>query len=277
MDETLGRIEHTVLGPETTPADVEAVMEAAMTHGMRACVPPCYVAEAAAYAPEVPLTTVVAFPHGQTDSAIASAEAEAAWAAGADEVDLVANVGLLKGEDLDRLETGLEEVVASVPIPVKVIVQAPRLDEADLHRVADVVASSGADFLKTATGYGPGGATEADVALLAEYLPVKASGGIGTWAEAAAMFEAGADRIGTSSGAAIAAEYEAQGDEDDGSGEADGGDEANERDEVDGGGEEAEDADDADAGGNAEGPNQTTLSEQAALDKGDSVGDEDPA
>lgn len=210
MDETLGRIEHTVLGPETTPADVHAVMEAAMKHGMRACVPPCYVADAAEYAPNVPLTTVVAFPHGQTDPTVAAAEAEAAWKAGADEVDLVANVGLLNGDELDRLETGLTEVVASVPVPVKVIVQAPRLDEADLHRMADVVVSSGAAYLKTATGYGPGGATEADVALLAEYLPVKASGGIRTWDEAEAMFEAGADRIGTSSGAALAAEYEPQ-------------------------------------------------------------------
>jgi deoxyribose-phosphate aldolase len=250
MDETLGRIEHTVLGPETTPADVQAVLEAAMKHGLRACVPACYAADAAASAPNVPLTTVAAFPHGQTDPTVAAAEAEAAWKAGVDEVDLVANVGLLKADDLDRLDTGLEEVVATVPVPVKVIVQAPRLDEADLHRVADVVASSGAAYLKTATGYGPGGATEADVALLAEYLPVKASGGIGTWDEAAAMFEAGADRIGTSSGAAIAAEYEAQADEANEVGEAPDG---------------ADGAADPVAGGDDEGPEQTTLGDQAAL------------
>jgi deoxyribose-phosphate aldolase len=92
---------------------------------------------------------------------------------------------------------------------VKVIIETPLLTDAEKHRAAEAAVDADAAFLKTATGFGGGGATVEDVSLLAAYLPVKASGGIGSWSDAKAMFDAGADRIGASSGVEIATEYRA--------------------------------------------------------------------
>jgi deoxyribose-phosphate aldolase len=202
-----GRIEHTVLGPETTPDDVVAVLDAAIEYGMRACIPPCYLELAESYAPAVDVSTVVGFPHGQHTTDAKCREATGAWEAGAAELDVVMNVGRLRAGEDEAVESELAEVVAAVPVPVKVIVEAPLLSEAELRRAAEAVTAADADFLKTATGFADGGATVDDVALMSEFLPVKASGGVGSWADARAMFEAGAERIGASSGDVIAREY----------------------------------------------------------------------
>jgi deoxyribose-phosphate aldolase len=208
MNDVPARIEHTVLGPTTTWADVTAVLDAAMREGMRACIPPCYVADAADYAPGVDIATVVGFPHGQHATAVKCAEAQQAWDDGADELDVVANVGRLRGGADDAVEADLAEVVAAVPVPVKVIVEAPLLDDEQLRRACQAAVDADADFVKTATGFSDGGATVEDVDLMSEYLPVKASGGVGSWEQAKAMFDAGAERIGASSGDAIVAEYQ---------------------------------------------------------------------
>lgn len=207
MDDVPARIEHTVLGPTTTWADVTTVLDTAREEGLAACLPPCYVAEAADYAPDVTLVTVVGFPHGQHTTATKCTEARDAWQDGADELDVVANVGRFRGSGADAVRAELAEIVATVPVPVKVIVEAPLLDEAELREICTAAADADADFVKTATGFAAGGATVEDVAVMSESLPVKASGGIGSWAEAEAMFEAGAERIGASSGDVIVAEY----------------------------------------------------------------------
>jgi len=200
------RIDHTVLGPTTTPEDVRTVLDEASSHGMNACVPPCYVARAAEDAPEVSLVTVVGFPHGQHDPEIKRREAERAREAGADELDVVLNVGRLLDGDRDAVREEIEGVVAAVPLPVKVIVEAPLLRAPALRDACAVAREAGADMVKTATGVG-GGATVRDVTVMAEYLPVKASGGIGDYETAAAMLDAGADRIGASAGVAILEEF----------------------------------------------------------------------
>jgi len=202
MDSVADRIEHTVLGPTTTWGDVQAVLDDAIEHGMRVCIPPCYVERADDYA-NVSLTTVIDFPHGQSRTPAVAEAAKQAWNDGADEIDMVCNVGQLKAGEDDAVRETVAEVVATVPIPVKVIVEAPLLTESEKHRIGEIGADAGADFLKTATGFSEGGATVADVALLSQYRPVKASGGVGSWAEAEAMFEAGAERIGASSGVQI--------------------------------------------------------------------------
>ena len=207
MDDIPARIEHTVLGPTTTWADVTDVLDTAIREGLRACLPPCYVGRAAEYAPNIDIATVVGFPQGQQTTAVKCHEARHAWEEGADELDVVANLGRLRGGEDDALDADLAEVVAAVPVPVKVIVEAPLLDEAKLRRVCQAAVDADADFVKTATGFADGGATVEDVALMSEYLPVKASGGIGSWEQAKAMFEAGAERIGASSGDVIVAEY----------------------------------------------------------------------
>jgi deoxyribose-phosphate aldolase len=207
MDDVADRIEHTVLGPTTTWEAVRDTLDTAMQYGMRACIPPCYVAQASEYAPGVDVATVVGFPHGQHTPEVNSTEATRAWEDGADELDMVANLGLL-GDP--AFEAGVSEVVASVPVPVKVIVESHLLAESDLRVACEAVASADAAFVKTSTGFSDGGATVADVAVMSEYLPVKASGGVGSWEAAAAMFDAGAERIGASSGDTIVREYREQ-------------------------------------------------------------------
>lgn len=214
------RIDHTVLGPETTPAAVRAALDEAAAAGMNACVPPCHVPLAADHAPGVTLVTVVGFPHGTHAPATKRGEAVDAWRAGADELDVVANVGRVLAGEVDAVREELESVVAAVPVPVKVIVEAPLLDDAALGRACAAARDAGAAMLKTATGFadsevqgtsgnrtksGDVGATVADVELMSEYLPVKASGGVGDYATAMAMLDAGAERIGASSGPAILA------------------------------------------------------------------------
>ncbi|MXR50606.1 deoxyribose-phosphate aldolase [Halovenus sp. WSH3] len=206
MDDIPSRIEHTVLGPETTWEDVRNVLDTAEEYGMRACVPPCYVEEATEYAPETEVATVIGFPHGQHTVSTKCTEATEAWQAGAGEIDIVPNLGHASG-DTERFHDEVAEIVAAVPIPVKVILETSLFDEETLETLAREAAAADVDFLKTATGFADGGATVADVELLAEFAPVKASGGVGSWAFASELFDAGAERIGASSGDVIVREY----------------------------------------------------------------------
>lgn len=199
MDDVANRIEHTVLGPKTGWKAVVETLDGALLDGMRACVPPWAVAKASEYAPTVALTTVVGFPHGQHTTRTKCAEATEAWNAGADEVAVVGNFGLLEREE-DEFEHELAEIVAAVPIPVSVIVEAPMLDDRQLKEACEAVASADAAFIQTATGFNGGGATVGDVEVMSQYLSVKASGGVDSWAFAEDLFAAGAERIGTEQG-----------------------------------------------------------------------------
>jgi deoxyribose-phosphate aldolase len=196
-------IDHTVLGPETTPAAVERTCQEAHEHGMNVCVPPCYVEEANHQAWDLTVATVVGFPHGQHTPAAKRSEAEVAWQDGADELDLVVNVGRIKAGENEAVERELAEVIAAVPLPVKVIIETALLTDKEKHRTCEAATGAGATMVKTSTGFADGGATVEDVTLMSEYLPVKASGGIGSYEEAMAMVEAGAERLGASSGVAI--------------------------------------------------------------------------
>ena len=197
-------IDHTVLGPATTPADARRCLSEAADHGMNACIPPCYLSLAESF-PETTVATVVGFPHGQHDPETKREEATLAWQNGADELDVVLNVGRLKAGEDDAVRVELAEVVAGVPTPVKVIVEAPLLTDDELNRACECAVAADAAMVKTATGFADGGATVADVERMAEYLPVKASGGIGSYDDAVAMVGAGAERIGASSGVEILA------------------------------------------------------------------------
>jgi deoxyribose-phosphate aldolase len=199
------RIEHTVLGPTTTRDDAVAAAETAADLGARVCVPPVHVPAAVDAGPDV--VTVVGFPHGHHATEVKCAEAARAWEDGAAEIDAVADLGSARAGDWAAVEADIAEVVSAVPVPVKAIVEAPLLSEAELRRACEAARDAGADFVKTATGFADGGATVADVSVMAEYLPVKASGGIGSWERAKAMFEAGAERIGASAGDTILREY----------------------------------------------------------------------
>ncbi|MFC6767641.1 deoxyribose-phosphate aldolase [Natrinema soli] len=210
-------IDHTVLGPETTPADVRAVLDDAREHGMNACIPPYAVELAAEYAPNVTLATVIGFPHGQHAPDVKRREGVTAWQDGADELDVVINVGRLRAGEDDAVRAELAELVAAVPIPVKVIIETALLSDAEKRRACEAARAADAAMVKTSTGFASGasekqrangeavsaGATIPDVELMSEYLPVKASGGVGSYDQAVAMLEAGAERIGASSGVEI--------------------------------------------------------------------------
>jgi len=205
--ELAASIDHTVLGPETALDDVTAVLDEAADYGMNACIPPCYVAEADEYAPDVTLATVVGFPHGQHATAAKREEAAIAYEDGADELDMVLNIGRLKAGDREAVRADIEEVVAAVPVPVKVIIETALLTDEDKRAACEAAAEADAAFVKTSTGFADGGAEVPDVELMSEYLPVKASGGVGDYETAKAMLDAGAERIGASSGVAIVEDF----------------------------------------------------------------------
>jgi len=219
MEDLPARIDHTVLGPSTTPADVDEAVATAADLGTNVCVPPGYVARAASALDErdargrdPAVVTVIGFPHGQNASPVRRHEAALAADDGADELDVVMDVGRLLGGEPSAVESDLAGVLAAVDVPVKAIVCAPLLTDAGggaLETACEIAADVGCSHVKTATGFNGGGASVEAVERMADYLPVKASGGIGSWPEARAMLDAGAERIGASSGDVIVEEWRA--------------------------------------------------------------------
>lgn len=208
------RIEHTLLKPEATVKDIMRLCDEAQQHHLYAvCVNPCYVplAKHLLQGTEVKVVTVVGFPLGATFSSVKALEAKTAMEEHADEIDMVMNVSAFKTGDYAAVTEDIRRVVeAAAPCPVKVIIEAAYLTPREKRTACRIIADGGAKFVKTSTGFGKGGATVEDVKLLREEadkygLKVKAAGGIRDAETAKAMVEAGADRIGTSAGAAIAA------------------------------------------------------------------------
>ena len=207
-------LEHTLLKPEATAVAIcKLCSEAKAYHLLGVCINACYVslAKKELQGSAVKVVTVVGFPLGADVSAVKALAAKTAVQDGADEVDMVLNVGAVKNNDWQLVEEDIKAVVqASAPKPVKVIIEACLLTDAEKVRACQAIAKAGAAFVKTSTGFNKGGATVEDVKLLAAEakklgLKVKAAGGIRDAKAAAAMLAAGAERIGTSAGAVIAA------------------------------------------------------------------------
>ena len=204
-------LDHTLLKPDATPAAVlELCREAAALGAFAACVNPVHVA-AAAHALAGSATrvcAVVGFPLGASTPAIKAAEAAAAIADGAAEIDMVLAIGHLLAGDEQHVARDIAGVVAaSAGRTVKVIVESALLDPPTLTRACQIAVAAGATYVKTSTGMGPGGATVAAVATMraavGPTIGVKASGGIRDWPSARALLAAGATRIGTSQAAAL--------------------------------------------------------------------------
>ena len=206
-------IDHTLLKPDATDDQIRALCaEAAKAGFASACVNPCHVPLVVACLAGSPVQTcaVVGFPLGASASRIKAAEAALAVAQGAAEVDMVLNVGFLKSGRAADVESDIRAVVAAAAgAVVKVILETCFLSDAEKRTACGLAVAAGAHFVKTSTGFGSGGATAADVRLLREAvgpdIGVKASGGIRTLADALAMLDAGASRIGTSAGVEIIA------------------------------------------------------------------------
>lgn len=208
------RIDHTLLKPEATAADVVALCrEANQLEVAAVCVSPTLLPlPAGLLQPGIRVATVCGFPSGAHHPQIKANEAALAVEHGADEVDVVLDLGAARAGDWDTVTAGLAEVRAAVPAPVtlKVICESAALDPDQLARACRAAEEAGADYVKTSTGFHPsGGATVDAVRLMAEVvggrLGVKASGGIRTRDQALAMVAAGATRLGTSSSATILA------------------------------------------------------------------------
>ena len=204
-------IDHTLLKPEATPADVEKLCREAADHGFAAvCVNPVFVELSAGFlkGTNVGLATVVGFPLGATTTSIKTREAWEALKQGATEIDMVMSVGFFKGGNLVAVQRDIAEVVrvAEGKI-VKVILETSLLTPDEIATASKLAADAGAAYVKTSTGFGSRGASVEDVRKMKEAVGerclIKASGGIRTREVALAMVEAGASRIGTSAGVAI--------------------------------------------------------------------------
>lgn len=208
-------IDHTVLRPEATRADVLRLCQEAKQHGFIVIfVPPCYAREAVAAVAGTPVRVgiPVGFPLGGHATATKVAEALEGVRDGATVLDMVINVSRLKSGDLDAVRQDIAEVVRATPqAEHKVILETCYLTDQEKMTACRLVVEAGADYVKTSTGFGAGGATVADVTLMkaavAGKAKVKASGGIRDWNSARAMLEAGADRIGTSASLRILEEW----------------------------------------------------------------------
>jgi len=206
-------VDHTLLKPEATPDDIRRLCDEGARHGFAAVVVnPCNVALAAKHlaAAKVPVASVAGFPLGAARTDVKLLEAERVLADGAREVDMVICIGALKAGDYKAVAgeiRALAEACHRRKALLKVILECALLNDDEKRHGAKLAVSAGADFVKTSTGFGPGGATVEDVALLRRVAGgdagVKAAGGIRTLAAAAQMLAAGASRIGTSSGIAI--------------------------------------------------------------------------
>ena len=204
-------IDHTLLKPESTREQISKLLEEAKKYQFASvCVNPTWVkycAETLADT-DVKVCTVVGFPLGATTPDVKAFETKEAIQNGADEIDMVINIGALKSGEYQLVEDDIRAVVeASGDKIVKVIIEACLLTDEEKVLASELSVKAGADFVKTSTGFSTGGATVADVKLMRQtvgpHIGVKAAGGARSLADAQAFIEAGATRLGTSSGVAI--------------------------------------------------------------------------
>ena len=208
LSRILSMVDHTLLKPESTWAQIQEICDDAIKYGTATvCIPASYVARCRAYmdakASKVGVCTVIGFPTGYSTTASKVFETADAVKNGADEVDMVINIGMLKdGRDEDVLAeiNAIKEACAGRPL--KVIIETCLLTEDEKVRMCDIVNKSDADFINTITGFSTAGATFDDVALMAKHMKagkqIKAAGGISSLDDAEKFIELGATRLGTS-------------------------------------------------------------------------------
>lgn len=204
-------IDHTILKPTATKEQIaELCQQALLNHFASVCINPCFVKLAAEMlkGSDVKTCTVIGFPLGANTTEVKAFEAKKAIDEGAQEVDMVINIGALKEGDLEYVENDITQVVkVSQGALVKVIIETCFLTDEEKVTVCNLAKKAGANFVKTSTGFGTGGATVSDVSLMrktvGDSMGVKASGGVRSLDETLAVINAGASRIGTSSGIKI--------------------------------------------------------------------------
>ena len=205
INEIVRRVDHTILNPEAVWTDVERVCNEAVKYNTASvCIPPSFVKRVRSAFPNLNICTVIGFPNGYNSPLVKEYEARMALSDGADEIDMVINIGLVK-------EGRYDEVLAEILLIrdvcrdkiLKVIIETCLLNEEEKTEMCKVVTRAGADYIKTSTGFSSGGATRRDILLFKEHIgeavKIKAAGGIKSLEDASDFIAFGADRLGTSS------------------------------------------------------------------------------
>ena len=221
LNRILSAVDHTLLAPAATWAEIKGICDDAIHYGTATvCIPASYVARCKAYMQEkgsaVGVCTVIGFPTGYSTTAVKVFEAADAVKNGADEVDMVINIGMLKDGQDDAVLAEIDAIKeACAGKPLKVIIETCLLTEEEKIRMCDIVNRSNADFIKTSTGFSTAGATFADVELMAKHMAqgkqIKAAGGISSLDDAEKFIALGATRLGTSRIVKIVKNEEASG------------------------------------------------------------------
>ncbi|MBO4212939.1 MAG: deoxyribose-phosphate aldolase [Clostridia bacterium] len=205
IEDILSKCDHTLLSVTATWDEIKAICDDGIKYGTASvCIPPCYVAEAKKYVGDkLKICTVIGFPNGYSTRDAKVAEAKDALNNGADEIDTVINVGFLKDRRYDDILAELKALKAVCGDKIlKVIIETCLLTEDEIIKMCEIVSASGADYIKTSTGFSTAGATFRDIEIMRKYcdkrVKIKAAGGISSIEDAEKFIELGADRLGTS-------------------------------------------------------------------------------
>ena len=201
----LAKVDHTLLAQTATWEEIRQICDDGMRYETASvCIPPSYVEQAKNYVGDrLKICTVIGFPNGYNTTAVKEFETKDALKKGADEIDMVINLGWVRDGRFDLVENEIRTLKDACGGNVlKVIIETCLLTEEEKVKMCEVVTNSGADFIKTSTGFSTSGATFADVALFKEHVgpqvKIKAAGGISSFTDAEKFVELGADRLGTS-------------------------------------------------------------------------------
>ena len=204
-EEIIRHVDHTLLGQTAGWEEIRKLCDEALEyHTASVCIPPSYVSRVKEYVGDkIAVCTVIGFPNGYNTTKIKAAETEDAVRNGADEIDMVINLGWVKDREFDSVENEIKAVKAAAGDKIlKLIIETCFLTEEEKIQLCGIVTRAGADYIKTSTGFGGAGATFDDIRLFAEHVgsnvKIKAAGGISTFEDAERFLELGADRLGTS-------------------------------------------------------------------------------
>ena len=205
IKEILSRVDHTVLGQSATWDDIKALCDDGIKYGCASvCIAPSFVKKAKEYVGnDLKICTVIGFPNGYNTTTVKAFETAEAVKDGADEIDMVINIGMLKEKRYDEILSEINEVKKACDGRLlKVIIETCLLTEQEKKKMCEIVSASDADYIKTSTGFSTGGATREDIALFSAHVSdvtlIKAAGGISSLEDAEAMLSLGASRLGTS-------------------------------------------------------------------------------
>ena len=217
VKEILKHVDHTLLLQPSTWEEIKQICDDAMEYGTASvCIPPSYVKQAAEYMNgKMAVCTVIGFPNGYMTTAAKEFETKDALANGASEIDMVINIGWLKDQKYDLIENEIRTLKAACGDKIlKVIIETCLLTDDEKIKLCEIVSNSGADFIKTSTGFSTAGATFHDVELFAKHVKpgvkIKAAGGISSLEDAEKFIELGASRLGTSRVVKIVKKMEAE-------------------------------------------------------------------